>query len=175
MHPSVGRIHSSRIASTRNGGMFKRALSKLLNIPLSRFASLRYTFETSDLEDQTMLPHDAKPNSPGTSPDRPFIVILSEMIGGVAEPVISRITPHKVVYPEKPVGWLTARLIVTPSFYIQDGPSNYTLDVDGGRTPSLAKGQMVFVNPRSLEHRQRLGASHQVILCSGWIGCKYYR
>jgi hypothetical protein len=85
-------------------GGFKRAISQLETINLSRLAALHFSPESGEAKDTTTITA-ADASAPGASPGRAFIIVLSNVTDGVAEPVLSQTEPGLVAYSEVPMGW----------------------------------------------------------------------
>lgn len=176
--PSIGRILASRIAPPRTVEMFKRALSKLLGISLSRFASLHLSLDGTEQDDSVMLPW-MDDNAPGMSPQQPLVVMLSQIVNGVATPVTSRACLYKLAYPEKPIGWWEGRLISphTPTLYFETSPESYSTSTSGVTgSPPLGKGQIVYVDPHGLQSRKRIAygsPSLKIIYADGLLACEF--
>jgi hypothetical protein len=107
--PSLGRVASTWILAPHTVGRFKRAVARLEAVNFTRIAAVHFDAEGSEVMDSILLT-TADDSAPGTSPDRAFIILLSPLKNGVAEPVFSQTERNKVAYSKKPVGWVKCRL-----------------------------------------------------------------
>lgn len=159
--------------------MFKRAVATLVGIPISRFASLHFSLDGPEQTDSLVL-SSADDKAPGISSDQPFMIILSQILDGIAEPVISPSCRYKLAYPGRPVGWKEARMKATnvPSIFFPTGPESYAKrppELGENDASDLVEGQLLYIDPQSLCRRPEItwAPTIRIILPRGWIGCEF--
>lgn len=149
----MGRVLGSRIAPPQDVQTVFEAVAQLESIPLPRFESLRFArgLKGAVLDDNVVLDLEDS-TSPGMSPDRPLLINLSKIIGGVAEPVVMRDDPTTVKYTQCPTGWKLAQIVFHQgSAGFQ--PAEISKDVMRvGKVP-LKRLSLVYVDPVSLGER----------------------
>ncbi|KAF8292815.1 hypothetical protein DL93DRAFT_2091928 [Clavulina sp. PMI_390] len=101
---SLGRVDERRVFP-KTVAIFKRAVAKHENISLSRVAKLLFTPEGSDAPEAAQIT-TADPSAPGASIQNPFLIVLSKVVDGVADIVMSQEDEHLAAYEGRPQGWV---------------------------------------------------------------------
>lgn len=109
-NPYTGRVLASRIKAPRTIDAFRRAVSLLESIKLSRIGDIMLDEESGvGLASDSRLP-TLSDGTTGMSSDQPLLLMLSRVIDGVAEPCVVSAEEPRLLHLEMPEGWMRKQM-----------------------------------------------------------------